>query len=103
VLVPVVAEETGMGRLVPAVMFGSLGVLFVLTWHKGAALRALLRMLGVSGPQALAPADAPVARQRVELGAGQQVRVHTTDLDPEEQAGTTEVQSSEAPRARRGA
>jgi hypothetical protein len=102
VFVPVVAGELGVARLVPLVMFGSLAVLFVLTWHKGAALRAALRAITAS-PQALPPAAEPVARHRVEIGEHQQVRVHTSDLQPEELTATTEVRSGEAPRARRGA
>jgi serine/threonine protein kinase len=102
VLVPVVTAEFGREQLVPLIMFGSLAVLFVLTWHKGAALRAGLRMLAADRTQALSP-EAPLVHRRVEVGEDQQVRVHTDELRPEEQSGTTEVQSSEAPRARRGA
>jgi len=43
VLVPVLFASLGIRRLVPAVMFGALGLLVIATWSKGLLLRALLR------------------------------------------------------------
>lgn len=126
VIVPVTLSSFGAQRGVPLVMFGALALVFILNWHKGAALRALLRRMGWSPaqpvrvaapepPQAPAwtraaegalqhpsvpPADArrdlPV-RARVGVSSvapvSPQVRVHTTEREPDE-LGKTERSST---------
>jgi serine/threonine protein kinase len=102
VLVPVLAEETGMRALVPLVMFGSMALIFVLTWHKGAALRFLMRALASGPAQPLPPVDAPAARRRVESRASPPVRVGASDEELEDD-DEDEAPPSEEPRARKGA
>jgi hypothetical protein len=102
VIVPLLLKQFGEPRLTPLVMFGSLAALFVVTWHKGALIRAGLR--AALEPRARELAAAPPAqtgpRHRVEVGHDQKVRVHTSDLPPEELAGQTDVQLHEPARAR---
>jgi hypothetical protein len=82
---------------IPLVMFGWLALIMIVTWHKGALLRAALRGWRGEGSR-------PALRQRVEVEqVRQQVRVHTSDLRPEELVAGTEVQTaSEDARRRRG-
>jgi serine/threonine protein kinase len=91
ILVPIVLGQIGAGRFVPVVMFGSLAALIVLSWHKGAALRAMMRaVLG-------APAhEEPSVRRRVEVHPDPKVRIQTGDLAAGEELGRTEVASPEA-------
>jgi Protein kinase domain len=106
VLVPMVfGQVLGMAEAIPIVMFGWLAANLILTWHKGAALRAVLRAWNAEearAPGTLAPGTrAPVLHQRVEVDAVQhQVRVHTSDLRPEEIAAGTEVETREERRRR---
>jgi hypothetical protein len=65
VIVPVTCGQFGGEGAIPIIMFGSLAPLFIVTWHKGAVIRALLRRLGIAQP-AFAPlveqsASAPTA------------------------------------------
>jgi serine/threonine protein kinase len=84
---------------IPLVMFGWLAAIFVVTWHKGALLRAVLRWWRGDGAQ-----REVAVRQRVEIEQGQrQVRVHTSELGPEEVVAGTEVQSADARAERRRA
>jgi len=116
IIVPLLLREVHGQHYIPIVMFGSLAALFVVTWHKGAIIRALLRAwqregrTGVSRvasahePDALAPrrvADSASPRQRVEVGAADKVRVHTMELGPEEVVGTTDVDALESDGKRR--
>ena len=83
---------------IPLVMFGWLATIFTVTWHKGAVLRAALRWW--RGDRAL-PAG---VRQRIEVEHGQrQVRVHTSDLGPEEVVAGTEVQAADKTAGKRRA
>jgi serine/threonine protein kinase len=102
IIVPIALRENAH-RLIPLIMFGSLAALFVVTWHKGAIIRAALRaLIGQRHVAAVgAPAVASAPRHRVEAGADRQVRVHTSDLRPEETIAGTEVQSAEASAAAR--
>ena len=102
VIVPVVTDQLGVTHLIPSVMFGWLALIFIVSWHKGAVLRAAIRGLMGSNQAALPPEES-VSRRRVEVVASdkQQVRVHTSDLGPEEQVGHTEVQSEDEERRRR--
>ncbi len=76
---------------IPLVMFGWLAAIFVVTWHRGAVLRATLRWWRGDAAQPVA-----AVRRRVEVEQGQrQVRVHTSDLGPEEVVAGTEVQSTD--------
>ncbi len=92
VLVPLVLSQFHVPRLIPIVMFGSLAALFVVTWHKGAMIRAALRMLlGDQEVAVVTPQAEPALRHRVDVGHDRQVRVHTSELRPEELVGRTEV------------
>jgi serine/threonine protein kinase len=83
---------------IPLVMFGWLAAIFVVTWHKGAVLRAALRWWRGDA------AEPAVLRQRVEVEQGpRQVRVHTSELGPEEVVAGTEVQSADERAERRRA
>jgi serine/threonine protein kinase len=83
---------------IPLVMFGWLATIFVVTWHKGALIRAGLRWWSGDRSQPAA------MRQRVEVPPGQrQVRVHTSELGPEEVVAGTEVQSADEGARRRRA
>jgi hypothetical protein len=76
-----------MPEVIPIVMFGWLALNLIATWHKGAMLRAALRGWNAE------PAPAAALRQRVQVDkARQQVRVHTSDLHPDEVVASTEVQ-----------
>jgi serine/threonine protein kinase len=99
VIVPMVfGEILHTPQFIPIVMFGWLALNMILGWHKGALLRALVRQWKAEG--ALPPAP----RQRVEGEVEQsprQVRVHTSELGPEEVVAGTQVQDDERPRQRR--
>ncbi len=104
VIVPVVLGEiVHRPELIPIVMFGWLALNMILGWHKGALLRALVRQWNAEG------ARPPAARQRVEghvemKSSPRQVRVHTSELGPEEVVASTQVQEAqedERPRQRR--
>jgi serine/threonine protein kinase len=97
ILVPLLLSQFHAQRLIPIVMFGSLAGLFVVTWHKGAIIRAVLRYL--FGADKDAGKSEGAKRHRVEVADDRQVRVHTSDtsnLHPEELVGTTEVESKES-------
>lgn len=107
VIVPTVLVALHMNAsLVAPILFVSLALVLVVTWHKGALIRAAVRAIGKPGPAAAAlpqrTSGAP--RHRVEVSQDQRVRVHTTDLRPEDFAGETEVHttSRDAGRAGRG-
>ncbi len=111
VIVPLLLREVHGGRYIPLVMFGALASLFVVTWHKGAVIRALLRSfmgksaLGKStatSRETLADAARNSPRQRVEVADAQRVRVHATEqLRPEELVGNTEVDTGNREEKRR--
>ncbi len=88
ILVPMVLGKVlDVPEGIPIVMFGWLALNLIVTWHKGALLRAALR--GWKGEKAQPAA----LRQRVEVDEVQhQVRVHATSLRPDEVAAGTEVQ-----------
>ena len=96
VIVPLVAGRLfGAQELVPVVMFVSLAVLLVVTWHKGAVIRAALRAR--AGRQGLAlarPANPSAPRARVEVSDARRVRVHTSELRDDELIGRTELQTA---------
>jgi hypothetical protein len=80
-------------------MFGWMATILTVTWHKGALLRAALRWWHGDRAQ---PGAAD--RQRVELEPVQrQVRVHTSELGPEEVVAGTEVQTPDKGAERRRA
>jgi len=108
IIVPVTLSQFRMQRSVPLVMFGSLALVFILTWHKGAAIRAFLRKMGWSPAGVAVPPPQPVVvhrsypppsaqiaspRQRVEVAPSAQVRVHTTEVRTDE-LGQTERSST---------
>jgi len=63
IVVPVTLTTIGLGRWIPVVMFTSLMTILVVTWHKGAALRAAVRMLA----RERLPEGAGASRPRVEV------------------------------------
>jgi len=106
ILVPVILARIHMASLVPIVMFGALAALFIVTWHKGAVIRAgLRRWNGAAAPLPPArvghdvrgdQASQPAVQQRVHVSeVHQQVRVHTAELRPDELVSDTEVRSAD--------
>jgi serine/threonine protein kinase len=75
---------------IPIVMFGWLALNVIVSWHKGAVIRALVRQWN-------AEKERPAAlRHRVEVDeVQQQVRVHAEELRPEDVVAGTEVHSEE--------
>jgi len=102
VLVPVVVGGMlGLGRLIPVIMFGSLAGLFVLTWHKNALLRVVLRSLLGRRTAVSVRERASTPQLRVDAVDPARVRVHASDLEPHEVHGATEVDSTARRRQRR--
>jgi hypothetical protein len=100
VIVPTLLSPFHQHRLIPTIMFGWMAALLVVTWHKGAVLRAALRALENEQRRAdasAAPAAASLVeaapRHRVEVAPDRQVRVHASDLRPEDLVGATDVKS----------
>lgn len=118
VIVPLLVRRFGVSKdTIPLVMFGAMASIFVVTWHKGAILRAFLRAvvgaprseaLGAAAPKHEAPPRLPEARadsprQRVDVAAPDKVRVQSSDqrdLRPEELLGQTELPAADARRVR---
>ncbi len=121
IIVPVTLGQLHAQRLIPIVMFGALALIFIVTWHKGAMIRAFLQAFGNPRPNAVPPQHAPrvqasappppyigvgssMPHQRVETGPNAQVRVHTGEASMHDLEGQTErsdVSSSLARQARR--
>ncbi len=101
IIVPVTLKQIGGNHgLVPLIMFGSLACVFIVTWHKGAVIRAIMRyLLGKTVVTTTGAAEQPSIHHRIDPHAAQKVRVHATELRPEEIEGDTEL--SEPKRARR--
>ena len=95
VLVPVTLSQLGARQGTPLVMFGALALVVILTWHKGAAIRAILRKLGVTKamPPPIVVQTPEQMRARVDVGPTHQVRVHTTENYADE-LGQTERTSA---------
>jgi serine/threonine protein kinase len=105
VIVPLVfGQLLGSAELIPIVMFGWLALNLIVGWHRGAVLRVLVRQWSAENAE-----PAAEARKRVEVGTArsgparepQQVRVHTSELEPEEEVAGTEVQAREREARRR--
>jgi serine/threonine protein kinase len=78
---------------IPLVMFSWMTLNLVVTWHRGAVLRAVLRWWNGEGAGA---AQAQAQRPRVAVDPVRpQVRVHTSDLGPEDVVAGTEVQTAD--------
>jgi hypothetical protein len=101
VIVPLLVHRLEIAKdTIPLVMFGSLASLFVVTWHKGAAIRALLRMMhGASGDVNREESSAShrvrvvESKPRVDVGHAGKVRVHageSEELRPDEVLGRTQ-------------
>lgn len=110
-VVPLLAQ-LGQARLLPTIMFGWLAATLVVTWHKGAMIRAALRALknesarAERSPQSRARVDdrdyaspSRAARPRIEVLP--QVRVHTSDVASAAVLDDTQVASVEARRAQK--
>ena len=110
VIVPLLVRSFGLGKeAVPLAMFGTLACLFIVTWHKGAVIRAVMRAVlrqAAREREASTPAIASTPRHRVAMGEAGKVRVHASDsggereLGTEELLGQTELSSHEARPAR---
>ena len=115
VIVPLLVRRFDLPKdTIPLVMFGALASLLVVTWHKGAVVRAMLR--AVVAPRAAESATPPAARgprlpatqgdasarQRVDVGEAGKVRVHSGDMAPDELLGETELPVRQARGARSG-
>ena len=102
VIVPVALKPLQAHALVPIVMFSALAALLVVTWHKGALLRALLRKLNVvEAPAARARVAEVTPRVRLAESGGARVAPATTAHEEELAVSDTEV--AEPKRARRRA
>ena len=104
VIVPLLLRPFHAQQMIPLVMFGSLAMLFVVTWHKGALIRAALRSYNGDaredrGARPRVFTNEPSARPRV-ASEDPQVRVRTSDLSHEETVGDTVV-GSEAEESRK--
>lgn len=106
VIVPLLVRKLDLAKdVIPIAMFGSLACLFVVTWHKGAVLRAILRALSGSsagiGVEEAAARTENVEPQRMRVDVmPDKVRVHAEELDDEELVGRTELPAPNARRAR---
>ena len=96
ILVPLLLGGLHAQGAIPIVMFGSLAAIIVATWHKNALLRMALRRMTARRTEVQArlamPAEAP--RRRIDVGPAQ-VRVHTSELQPEELVGQTELHAED--------
>ncbi|HEX8795708.1 MAG TPA: serine/threonine-protein kinase [Polyangiaceae bacterium] len=92
ILVPMLfGKFLGLAAAIPLVMFGWMAMIFIVTWHQNALIRAALRWWNAGSVEAAAP------RQRVEVLPGDaRVRVHGSELGPEEVVAGTELQADEA-------
>ncbi len=110
VIVPLLVRRLGVAKdTIPLIMFSALASLFVVTWHRGALIRALLRaLMGSSSPSAAARAgnaprvarvarvarEAATAPPRVDGGDNFTVkRVDSADVEPDELLEPTELPS----------
>ena len=104
VIVPLIVRQLGVSKdTIPLAMFGALACVFIVTWHKGAVIRALLR--SALGEQASAATPSPRARveaapprHRVDVVDANKVRVHAEDFAPGEALGRTEIPVGETER-----
>jgi serine/threonine protein kinase len=79
ILVPMVfGKVMGIPEAIPIVMFGWMAVIFIVSWHKGAVLRGVVRMWREEGQR---PVHHRVA---LDEGDGPRVRVRTTDVTKKE-------------------
>ena len=87
IIVPMVfGKFLGLPAAIPLVMFGWMAMIFIVTWHQNAVIRAALRWWSAGGAEAS-------PRQRVEVPPGDvRVRVHGSELGPEEVVAGTELQ-----------
>jgi serine/threonine protein kinase len=97
IIVPLVLSQVHASRMIPTVMFVSLAALFVITWHKGALMRPMIRRFAGRQPTA---ASVQTPRARIEssgqkVRVEQQVRVHATELDESQALGQTELDRSD--------
>ncbi|MDB4938149.1 MAG: hypothetical protein JWP87_5121 [Labilithrix sp.] len=113
VIVPLLVRKLGVSKdTIPLAMFGALACVFMVTWHKGAVIRAFLRaVVGEPAPvtaRAQTPRIASTSssappKQRVDVSEAGKVRVHHAgELAPEELVGETELPARDS-RARRAA
>jgi hypothetical protein len=96
VIVPMIfGKFLGLAAAIPLVMFGWMAMIFIVTWHRYAFIRAALRWWS----DATGAEEAP--RRRVEAPPGDvRVRVHGSDLGPEEVVAGTELQDEVAAKHR---
>jgi hypothetical protein len=97
ILVPIICGKVlGQPVAIPIVMFGWLAANLILSWHKGAIIRAAMRQWKAEG------ARTGARRQRVDAGElRHQVRIHGAELRVDEGVAGTEVQGGEERAERR--
>ncbi len=97
VIVPMIfGKLLGLPVAIPLVMFGWMALIFIVTWHRNALIRATLRWWNAGG------AETAVPRQRVEvLPQDARVRVHGSELGPDEVVAGTELHVDEMAAKRR--
>jgi len=103
VIVPLLVRRLGMPKdTIPLAMFGMLACLFVVTWHKGAVIRAIMRAVAGEAQRAQAlgkPAPAAergsragsTPRHRVDVGEAGKVRVHAGEPGEPHELGDGEL------------
>lgn len=92
VIVPLtLGKFLGLPSAIPLVMFGWMAMILIVTWHRNALIRAALRWWSDAGGAEAAP------RQRVEVPPRDaRVRVHGSDLGPDEVVAGTQLQAEDA-------
>ncbi len=107
VIVPVtLGALLHMGRFIPAIMFTWLAAVFIVTWHKGAMIRAALRKVQGGGADThAADTHEPAAAMKQRVGStaasSPPVRVQTSDTDASLVTAETEVDTLAEEPARR--
>lgn len=98
ILVPIIfGKVLDVPEAIPIVMFGWLAFNLTAAWHRGALLRAMVRWWNA---EQAAPAAEHRQRVRTEE-VRPQVRVHTSDLGPDEVLAGTQVESADETARRR--
>jgi hypothetical protein len=103
IIVPLVLSRFDAEESIPVVMFTAMAALIVVTWHKGALLRAGLRTWSARGRSPVDPREEVAAQEprlrvasppvRVDVDR-QRVSVGSTALSAEETTAATEVKAA---------
>lgn len=96
IIVPMVfGKFLGLPAAIPLVMFGWMAMILIVTWHRGALIRAAMRWWNASSGEAAVPRRVAVPSEKPL------VRIHTTELEPEEVLAGTELHAGAEPAKRR--